>query len=265
MKKLKMIESDEMYVLNQPRHTMVSLILMNSEYPLGIEGNVIFKLSEISDLIFIFSPLHFPSEEKIDRTKFTTLHQGCAFIKSGGELCKTVFKVLQYCQEVFNKHVGYTISLSSEIKFLGKDDIDKLVKINMSSLNKPIFESTRLSENELYEFYRIPEIPKTSTIFSSLFGFSRESENSIVSYILWNEYLPEGNDCRYCTWGSSSSIMFFKNGVIKIFLDNQENLKDILKTFTDPDIRYIFTNLVKILGIDTIDSNFQDLDVNKLN
>lgn len=256
--------SDEMYVLKQPKHTLTSIVVMNSDYPISELSNTsLYRLSQVSDLIFVFSPLHFHEESKINKVKFTTLHQGCAFIISGGELWKTIFKVLQYCQEIFNKHVGYTISNCSDLKYIDNNTVDNLVKVNMSSITKPIFSSERLTEHEMYEFYKVPEYKKSS-VLSRFFGGTADIDNSFASYILWGEFLPEENDCRYCTWKSESNIMYFKNGIMKIFLDQYNEIKDILSTFTDPDIRYLFANLTVILGIDTINSNIEDLDINKI-
>ena len=53
-KKVTNMEKDEMYVVNQPRKSIVSLVLFDENITDEIHENII-KLNEISDVIFIFS------------------------------------------------------------------------------------------------------------------------------------------------------------------------------------------------------------------
>ena len=82
---IKKPTKEEMYVVNQPRHLMISIILMDYDY-YPLPDNIhtgLCKLSEISDIVFIFSDSHFDNS-KISKEKITTLYQACAFIDSSG-------------------------------------------------------------------------------------------------------------------------------------------------------------------------------------
>lgn len=267
MKKIKMNNKEEIYVINQPKHIITSIILMDTCYPL--KDNVhegLFKLGEISDLIFVFSPQNFPVEtSSIKKEKFTTLYQGCAFMEIGEKgLSLGLMKLLLYCQEIFNKHLGYIVTMASCMGDIKQNTIDKIMTIQGSSMAKPIFEARRLNPNEMYEFYKNEKSIKEDISllkFTGLFG-----TDFINSMILGDEYKGY-TDCRYCTWKSESSIMYFKNGVIKIFLDRFEEsdkMKEIVKTFTDPDIRYLFANLTKLCGLENINYNIDNLEIGKL-
>lgn len=263
MKKVKMNEKEEIYVINQPKHIIASLILMDTPYPL--EKSVhesLFKLGKISDLIFIFSQQHFPVETaSIRKDKFTTLYQGCAFMETGNSgLAEGVMKLLLYCQEVFDKHLGYNITLCSQLGNITDITTENIVKLQSSAIVKPVFKASRLSAEELYEFYKDSQKEKE---VRSMDDFCM---NIIFSKILGEEFTGT-TDCRYCTWKSESPIMFFKNGVIKIILDkvSQDEYKNIVKTFTDPDIRYLFANLTELCGISNINYNIDDLEIGKIN
>ena len=269
--KKEYINNDIIRVLHQPKHTVCSVIVMNTGYPLPPEVHEgIFKLSEISDLVFIFSRRLFPVETSgISPEKLTTLYGGCAWTEytydSGSSIGMTILRALLYCQEIFDKHIGYTISQASDLKDLGKV-CENLVKVNMSSIAKPIYKLRRLSPSELYEFYKVPDTRKNRGSFSGLCCLGVEN---IKSIILGELFLPRDPDCRYCTWHSESKVMYFRNGTIKTILtmflgDDKYKFVEILETFTDPDPRYIFSCIPQLLGIDNLDYNVEDLEIEKL-
>lgn len=264
-KKVKMNEVEEIYVLNQPKHIVASIILMDTNYPLLEEvHNGLIKLGEISDLIFVFSSYHFPVEVSgIKRDKFTTLYSGCAFMEiDHSHLSRGILKLLLYCQEVFNKHLGYTVSLCSCLSEVNQKVVDNIVKVQGSSIVKPIFKARRLSPLEMYEFYKEDSHEK-SGVFLSSFGVDYMMDKILGSEAdIFSDKVRD--DCRYCSWKSESPIMYFKSGIIKTFLGQAEEMKEIIETFTNYDIRYLFTNLCKLCGIDNVDYFIGDLDVGKL-
>lgn len=266
MKKISINNEGEIYVMSQPKHIIASIILMDTSYPLEKETHdAIFKLGEISDLIFIFSSRDFPVEiSGIKKDKFTTLYKGCAFMEVGNYgISLGVMKMLSYCKEVFDKHLGYCISMSSLLGNIKDEDIDNIIKVQSSSIIKPIFKYSRLSSEEMYKFYAITEKEKDRKAIK-IFSMNNFGMDFFVERLLRDEYIEQ--DCRYCTWKSDSSLMYFKNGVINTFLDRlkENDTYQIVKTFTDTDIRYLFTNLTKICGIDIVNYNIGELEIGKL-
>lgn len=263
MKKNK-IEKNEMYVINQPKHLLLSIVLMDYEhYPLPEEiHNSLCRLSEVSDIIFVFSDEYFDNTG-IHKDKITSLYQGCAFIDGKENLSRTIFKALLYDKEIFNKHIGITISRCQDLYGTSEKLFSNLEKINQSRVVKPIFNIYRLSSEEIYQFYcNLEEVGK------------RRLENCYLDFIsnfICDPFLVSGKqeiDCRYCTWGSRSKVLYFRNTTINIFLEqliNQESeFYEFIDTFTDKDPRYLFSGLIKKNGIDCLDYNIEDLEVDKL-
>lgn len=256
------------YVINQPKHVVTSIILMDSSYPLTNKVHeILFKLGEISDLIFVFSSKVFPVETSgINEEKFTTLYQGCAFIDVREQgLSSGLIRLLRYCQEIFDKHLGYTISMCSSLEesdILEDDTLENILKVQASNVIKPIFSSRRLQPEELYEFYKKDRGSKKKYNLTKLF-----LPSDLLSYYteIEKEFLEE-NDCRYCTWKSESPIMYFKSGVVRAILDKCTSTEGeiFVNTFTDPDIRYLFTNLTKFYGIESINHDIGNLEIGKL-
>lgn len=263
MKKSK-IEKDEMYVINQPKHLLLSIILMdNNYYPIQEEiHNNICRLSEVSDIVFIFSDNHF-NNSGIYKDKLTSLYQGCAFVDSQGNLPRTIFKVLLYDKEIFSRHIGITISLCQDLIF---DDPEKLIKnlekVNQSRIVKPIFNIYRLSSDEIYQFYHNEE-----SIIENLSDYSFWPISNLFPKIKMEED-RDAVDCRFCTWGSYSKVLYFRNSTINIFLEQlvskEEDFYKFIDTFTDPNPGYLFSGLVKKNGIECLDYSIEDLEVNEI-
>lgn len=267
---IKKPTKEEMYIVNQPRHLMISIILMDYDY-YPLPDNIhtgLCKLSEISDIVFIFSDSHFDNS-KISKEKITTLYQACAFIDSSGNLPRTIFKALQYDKEIFGKHIGITISRCQDLQESTPKLFENLEKINQSRIIKPVFKIRRLSSTELYNFYYTPSEEKRKKKWKCIFDeclyfYHRHILKSVI--FPWTRVdVPDPADyidCRYCTWGSNSSVLYFRNTTIGIFLEKVD--KEFIDTFTDPDPRYLFAGLVKKNGIDCLDYNIEDLDIGKL-
>ena len=263
------IKKDEMYVVNQPKHLLLSVVLMDYEkYPLPDDiHNGLCELSEISDMIFIFSDNHFDNSG-IHKSKITSLYQGCAFIDSSGKLPRTFFKALLYDKEIFSKHLGTSIircqDLSNCLDIKNKL-FENLIKVNQSKVNKPIFNIYRLSSNDIYNFYKDENDTKeTHTYHSTLNMF----ENSLLYLLSLKDYDKFEVDCRYCTWGSKSRVIYFRNTTINLFLEqmikSEEDFYKFIDTFTDKDIRFLFAGLSKKFGIGCINHNIEDLDIDKI-
>lgn len=254
---------EAVYVLNQPKHIILSVVVVNCSIPLidRIHEDL-DKLVKFSDVIFIFCEDKFINNKKINKRKFTSLYQACGFIESSGNLAKTLFTVLEYSKEIFKKHIGITISNLDDIN-LTDTQVKNLIEINGSAVMKPVFKIRRLNSDELYESYSNKEFEEYDDI--ELVNFK------LVSFILklFNKKKEEENDTigMYKCYTSDSRLLYFKNGTINILLNfaNDERMKSYIDSFIDDlDIRGILSSMIKKLNIDSLNQNIEDLEINNL-
>lgn len=264
--KKKENNSKGVFVVNQPKHLIATIIVIDGILPLPESiHKVLCKLSEKTDIMFIFKS---PSFNKVHKDKFASLYQGCSWIDSTNELVSiSLFNILLYCISIFNKHLGYLI-ISSESFLDEKTFSDKffnnLEQVTESTITKPIYKIRRLSSNELYRFYskstdelNKEEIESLQNSSFSLFKFLFPNIESNIDKVV---------DCRHCTWTSDSSALFLKMKIVEniVIKCSTEGFKEYIKTFTDNDSRYFIVNLIKLMGIENIDYNLEDLDIKKL-
>lgn len=249
------MNKDAVYVRQQPVRSMVSIIIVNSNIlPISVLAhNNIDKLREISDLFFVFSDKF--DNTHIDINKFTNLYNSCAFIHgSGNNIGKTLFDAICYCSEVFQKHVSYIVTDTDRLGKLDeniKDDLDKILKITISDIVKPILNIRRLSTGELGEIYILPE--KT------------EVEKN-TSWLIWkkNKELTNTNvDRMNSTHKSESNLILFKSSTIKNLLNSYETeeFKAYINTFTEEDVSYLIASYIRKLGIENINTDLRDLKI----
>lgn len=239
------LDKDEVFVLNQPCHTIFSLVVVDSVFPISSDvHDALGKLAEVSDLVFVFSDNFGGS---INRMKFSSLYNACAWLDSGDSISDSLFKVLQYDLEVFEgQHISYLVYNSSDLTYIGNEFIDQIQKINMMSISKPIFKSRRLSSEEYYEIYKLGNNEKSKL---RIFESKKEKKSDISN--------------MYCSYTSDSSVLFFKRGTIDLFVKFwcDPETKAYIGTFQKWDCRYLFASLTKRLGIDTFDCNIEELKI----
>ena len=255
--------SKGVFVVNQPKHLIATIIVIDDVLPLPEPiHKVLCKLSEKTDIMFIFKS---PSFNKVHKDKFASLYQGCSWIDSTNELVSiSLFNILLYCTKIFNKHLGYLIISSESLldeKIFSDKFFNNLEQITESTVTKPIYKIRRLSSDELYKFYSksIDELNKEEikNLGFNLFKFLLpDIEDSTDKAI----------DCRHCTWTSDSNALFLKMKIVEniVIKCSTGGFKDYIKTFTDNDSRYFIVNLIKLMGIENIDYNLEDLDIKKL-
>ena len=226
----------EIYILQQPKHSIISIVLVDSVFPIPEpQHESLAKLLEFSDIFFVF-----PKGVKgIEKEKFTSLYEGCGWVEEGSGLIETYLRAVLYSLEIFECHVGFCMSRLTDLK---TDIIDpqKIISLTGSSLVSPVFETRKLTSHEFYEIYKEAN--------SGIFKTHSDTSNMYASYT------------------SESPILYFKRsnlGTIIDFWRSSENNKYI-KSFTLSDPRYFFASVCKFLGIGTLNSNIHDLDVGKL-
>ena len=255
------LNQEVVYVLNQPKHIILSVVVVDCQVPLKTSiHNDLDKLIRYSDVIFIFCNDKFSSNKKIDKRKFTSLYQACGFIESSGNLAKTLFTVLEYSKEIFKKHIGITISNLDNID-ITDIQIKNLIEINGSAIMKPVFKIRRLESNELFEIYErdieSEEIEAKFKITTSILNFI-DRKNKIIT---------EDNYGMFKCYTSDSKLLYFKNGTINLilnFVNNPESTNYINSFENELDIRSVLSSIIKKLGIDNLNQNIEDLEINNL-
>ena len=235
IKKIKYMK-DEIYILHQPKHSVISIVLVDSEFPVPQEQHEsLDRLLEFSDVFFVFPK----SVRGIGKEKFTSLYEGCGWIEEDLGLPETYLHTILYSLEIFECHVGFCISRLSD---LTPDIIDsqKIINITGSSLGSPVFKTRKLTSHEFYDIYK-----ETN---SGIFKTRPDSSNMYASYT------------------SGSPILYFKRSNLGTIIDFWRSSEDnkYIKSFTLSDPRYFFASVCKFLGIGTLDSDIHDLDIGRL-
>lgn len=230
---------DEIYILHQPKHSIISLVLIDKkEFPLlDSEHDSISKLLEFSDVFFIF-PRY---ARGIQKEKFTSLYEGCGWIEEGVEgLIDTYLHTILYCLEIFERHIGFCISRISDLR---PEIIDpsKIINLTSSNIVSPVFETRKLDSLEFYDIYKESN--------SGIFKPSKDSSNMYASYT------------------SGSPILYFKRsnlGILVNFWKSASKDNKYIRSFTLSDPRYFFASVCKFLEISTINSDIHSLDIGNL-
>ena len=242
------MEKDEMYVVNQPRKSIVSLVLFDENITDEIHNNIV-KLNEISDVIFIFSKDY----KRIDKNKLTSLYGACAWIESYDNLGFTLFKVLSYCVEIFRVHNSFL--LMNMCNLVGIDDkfFNNIKSVNSSSITKPIFKLRQLSAEDYKQIYTKKEVGRGSFLdrIRKLFGVGDELEN-------------ENKDNMFCSYTSDSvALVYFRPIITKMIEFNNNNVySELFDNMSD--CRYLFASMTKYMNLDIKDCSIENLAIGKL-
>lgn len=234
-------ETDQVYLINQPKHITSTIIVLGDVFPLpSEEHDDIEKLCEISDVLFIFAPNHFTHQKDINFDKFASLYRSCAWIESGASLGSTLIKLVEYDKEIFSCHRSTVIMNSNH---LGNTDTERIMSLVSSSISKPVMKVERLRSEEFYDIYK---------------------EDSYSSPIL--KYLSPKRDSlekAFCSYRAVSDLVFFRESTLDNILNfynspNDDFPKKYIESFTGGDIMYLLGSLIKYLGIDYLDINYLD-------
>lgn len=224
------MKKEEIYIINQPKHSLLSVVVVDCELPLNekVHENI-NELRTISDVLFVFSDQH----KNINKKKFTSLYECCGYIESSGNIGRTVIKALVYGKEIFEHHFGYTLGNLSDL--LKGGFTEKLQKVMMSPISQPVFKSKRLSSKEYYEIY----------------GEERKC-------FLCNK---ENIDNMFCSYTSDSMMIFMRAKTIDVLFDFMNSNKDVIDSFKKTDPRFFIASLIKFLNIEQVDKNLEDLEI----
>lgn len=245
------MNKNSVYVINQPKHSLITFIKIDKNSEINEDThNKIDLLQGVSDIMFIFDPEVISA---IDPFKFTELYQSASFIVSDGNLHKTLFEAFLYAKEVYETHVSYIVTdiLKLGDTKLGKEELDNIVKIHVSALQKPICKVSRSTCEDLKNIYTIEKDEKSSKGF-----FTRHKEEIL------------DNKGRYYTWVCNSNLVFIRKATIDIILKEYESdrensgskINDILDSFRDyTDLGDMLVSYLKRLGIDMIVDSIESI------
>lgn len=229
------MESNEVYVLRQPEKTIMSVIVMDLEYPLTSTAHTyIDRLREISDTCFIF-----PSSSGINVKKFTSLYDGNCFIKCKNKdnVLSQVVKSLEYSLEIFEKHYSFLLFKLSSLVALGEEEFKTLgehsMKINRSTLLRPILKIERLGSEDIYEYYKEENVIPENGILEKLMFWRKKQD------------LEENNNNMYTSWKTTSKVQFFRRNNVEMFIKFLSQHPGYLETFDGSEIDKLFASILR--------------------
>jgi hypothetical protein len=266
------MNKDEMYVINQPIHTIFSIVVIDTDFPIPKRcHDYIDDLQQISDTCYIFSDACYKSR-KINKKKFTTLYNGNCFIDvSGDNILPIVNKALEYSVELFSKkHFTYLLMKLSDLDKYSRENFNRLLsniqKVNMSNVMQPVLEIHRLNNENMYEYYREDHVPVNidpiqCTFINRLFP-------DFANFIMRMNYtLKKANDEDikniYSSWETGSKVQFYRKDTIKEILKFTENNPSFIGTFSGDRVDVAYASLLKRLSIKNHNTNIEDLDLGK--
>lgn len=249
------MNKNAVYVLEQPKHSIVSVILVDSSnLPLSRTAHDnIDALREVSDLVFVFSD-RFGTKD-VDIPKFSNLYGACSYVCGDSDNIGTpIFMSLAYCNSVFQKHHAYLITDTNKLTKVGyiKGKLGKMVETVLSGIQRPVLRIERLGPEELGSIYTIPLGLKPKKPW----------------WNFWESPSPDGKyydpqERLWSTHKSSSPILFFKAGIMKIMLGTygEKEFGNYLATFSEDDLTYLFASCVKRLGLENINQDIHELEI----
>ena len=243
---------NSVYVINQPKHSLITFIKIDYDSEVNEDiHNKIDLIQGVSDIMFIFEP---EVVNTIDPFKFTELYQSASFIVSDGNLHRTLFEAFLYAKEVYETHVSYIVTdiLKLGNVVLGKEELDNIIRLHVSALQKPICKIRRSTFDELRAIYTVSEEDTNKGK-----GFFKRDKETVLN-----------NEGRYYTWTCESDLVFIRKVTIDLILKEYENnrdnpdskINDILDSFKGyTDLGDMLVSYLKRLGVDMIEESIESV------
>lgn len=231
------INYNSVYVINQPKSTIMSIILVSDEMldcPLPEEiHEKLHTLSGCSDQVFLFSS---GSERKIDCRKFTNLYQGSSFLV--GDWKHSIPEILKYSSEIFKMHLT---TLIFDLSWTGNIDTDSLVRINASAINGPVFKIRQKTAEELFDYYKYVREDKVNRRWE-----------------FWKQpsFSPTNTDNNfYSIWSTESKVILIRYKMLGRYIE----MCGIIDTFDS--YQDFFATATKMLGIEHMDIEVSEINL----
>lgn len=246
------MNKNEIYVLNQPKHTIMTCVIVFNVFPKSQDIHDAFdKLQGISDLMFIFQN---DVEQYINPRKFASLYQACGFIISESNIDYSLIKSMYYSKEIFGKHISYLITTDTNLEEVENLDktINNISQVNISTIQKPVLEIVRLTDKQLFDYYTL-EPEKNFTKFKKFLGFDKSSD-------VFN---------MFTTHTTSSNIVFVRavtmENFLELFGESDKKVINFLNSFqTNKFPGSMLASYFRQAGILTMNKDIESLDINKL-
>ena len=153
---MKTINTDEMYLIRQPKHASMSIINLegiNTKNPLPDDiHEMLDVLESFSDIVFIF-PRTTP--QRLNKDKFSKLYKACAWTVVGDNSPKTLVKVFNYAREIFKSHVQFNLAFADDLGNFKTPE--KLSDIKTLQMQNPVLNINRYNSDVFFEIYNTPE------------------------------------------------------------------------------------------------------------
>lgn len=267
-------KKDEIYIINQPKKLVLSLIVVDNHLDCPLDDDThenLGWLTEYSDVFFVFTESHWSGQKMVDKIKFTSLYNGCGFIDSSNKkLGNSFIKVLNYDKEIMSitkNHLGFTVSLLSEVKKFKESDLNKIINnILPNNISRPIYKERRLGSTELFNIYslgdtvldKFPSLKSAGLKIKSVF-------NIILNALLRKKHLDTDGVGMFCTWHAYCPLIYIPKITIDTMLsridEEKEDFDYWVNTFITPDPRYFFASLIRYLGIDTLNFTIDSVKI----
>lgn len=238
---MKKIKKDEVYVVNQPKHSIMSFVFVDPTHKdrnwstfMSNCHDTVLKLAEETDVMFIFK-----NTEGINPDTFSKVYGASSWIIAEDNLAKTYLKAISYAIIIFKDPVGFLTLDTTD--YLYTIDINKIRQVAGSSLSWPIFKAKHLDSDEMYAIYKKDDLAKP--------------------WWTWGQKRRNGTEREYTTWKMTSDLAFFRPSLFS----KLDSLSDeYVNSFTWNHIGYFLASSCEYLGIKRIDYSICDLNVNRL-
>lgn len=227
-----MIDNNEVYVLRQPKKSILTIVYIDNIFPKNqIQQDFFDEINSVSDILFIFNSL---AKKKINVRKFTYLNKGSAFYVEDVGKPVALYNVLDYSKHIFDHYVSYVVLDDKDIENITDDKYAKNIQTwTSSTLSQPYIKIKRLDPISLYDIYKLEDNGK-------FFNFSR----------------PVFDDKNtYSTYTSVSAFVFFKRNILNAFLDYEEKYDfKYLETFDKDSYKEAIASFIKDNNINYLEN-----------
>ena len=151
------LENNKTFILERPKHNNVTFIYFQSEKIKDLfdqdTSNVLDKLSQASDLIFIFNK---KMSSEVNFEKMSSLYRACGYIESDNNyLTQSLYYATSYFHVLYERCLGFLMISFEKLKNL---DVERVCSIiNNGNLFSSVFKTRRLSIEELKQIFIKPE------------------------------------------------------------------------------------------------------------
>ena len=238
---MKRIKKDEVYVVNQPKHSIMSFVFVdptrrgkNLNSFMSNSHDTTLELAEETDVMFIFKNI-----EGIDPDVFSKLYGASSWIITKGNLARTYIKALSYAIIIFKDPVGFLTWDTADFEYR-LIDMELIRAVAGSSLSWPIFKAKHLDSDEMYNIYA--------------------KDNTLRPWWTWGQKINKP-DREYTTWKMTSNVAFFRPSLFSKLSTLSEEYID---SFTWDHIRYFLGSACEYLGVKRLGYSLNELNINKI-